>query len=90
MIGVRILSGTRAQGMEAIAMQYCAILAFLSIVTVTTVIIIVSLFPFEERQQSDLEHLWVKKPQHFLNPVRVRVRIRESETLVFQKILQTY
>ena len=90
MIGVRILSGASAQGMEAIAMQYCTILAFLSIVTVTTVIIIVSLFPFDEGQQSDLEHFWVKKTQHFLNPVRVSVRIRESETLVFQKILQTY
>ena len=37
--------GTRAQGMEVIAMQYCAILAITSIVIATIIIVFVLLFP---------------------------------------------
>ena len=43
--------------METIAMQYCAILAIPRIVIVTIIIIIAFLFPFQEIQQSNLEHL---------------------------------
>ena len=42
--------------METIAMQYCAILAIPRIAIVTIIIIIALLFPFQEMQQSDLEH----------------------------------
>ena len=45
-----------AQGIETIAMPYCAILAIPRIVIVTIIIIIALLFPIQERQQSDLEH----------------------------------
>ena len=36
-------------------MQYCAILAIPRI-AIVTIIIIIALFPFQEMQQSDLEH----------------------------------
>ena len=56
MIGVRTLCRRCAQGIETIAMPYCAILAIPRIVIVTIIIIIALLFPIQERQQSDLEH----------------------------------
>ena len=42
--------------MEPIVMQYYVILAIPSIVTVTLIIITILLFPFKEKQTSDLEH----------------------------------
>ena len=51
---VSILCGTNFQGMEAIAMHYCAMLTIPSIVTLLLSLFIVLSFPFQQRKQSDM------------------------------------
>ena len=56
--------------METIAMQYCETLTVPTIVILTIIIIIALLFPFQERQQPDLEHfgvIYLVRSQNFGN-----------------------